>query len=289
MKKLALLALSAFITHSAVAADKAPLTIDVYNAGGSSFSVNSTIVYGDTEVAVIDTGFTKADALRIVANVLDSQKELKTIFISQADPDYYFGAEVLHEYFPKADILATPAVVEVIKKKLDSKLAIWGPRMGVNAPVKPIIPTAYTKDSFTVDGYDIEIRGTTGLLAHRPYLWVPANKTILGNIAVFGNIHLWTADTQSDESQLAWISQLEGMLTLNPESVIPGHMKEGTALTVDNIKYSIDYLKYFKIAKESSKNSVELIEKISAKYPNLNKSSIALSIGAKVHKGEMKW
>lgn len=67
---------------------------------------------------VVDTGFTKADALRIAAKVLDSGKELKTIFISQADPDYYFGAEVLHGLFPEAKILTTPAVKKVIETKL---------------------------------------------------------------------------------------------------------------------------------------------------------------------------
>ncbi len=35
--------------------------------------------------------------------VLDSKKTLKTVYISQADPDYYFGVEVIKQYFPDAD------------------------------------------------------------------------------------------------------------------------------------------------------------------------------------------
>ncbi len=95
-----------------------PLTLEVYNADGNSFHVNSTLVYGDTEAMVVDTGFTKADALRIAAKVLDSGKTLKTIFISQADPDYYFGAEVLKQLFPQAEVVATPAVRAKIAEKL---------------------------------------------------------------------------------------------------------------------------------------------------------------------------
>ena len=68
-----------------------PLSVKVYNADGNSFNVNSTLVVGDKEAMVIDAGFTRADALRIAANVLDSGKQLKTIYVSQADPDYYFG------------------------------------------------------------------------------------------------------------------------------------------------------------------------------------------------------
>ena len=60
------------------------------------------LVAGKTDAVLLDTGFTRADALRIAAMVLDSKKTLKTIYISQADPDYYFGIEVLKQHFPEA-------------------------------------------------------------------------------------------------------------------------------------------------------------------------------------------
>lgn len=56
---------------------------------------------GKTDAVLLDTGFTRADALRIVAMVLDSKKALKTIYISEADPDYYFGIEMLKQYLPE--------------------------------------------------------------------------------------------------------------------------------------------------------------------------------------------
>ena len=288
MKKLMTLAASALIAHSAFAADTKPLTLDVYNAAPSSFNVTSTVVYGETEAMVIDAGFTKADALRIAAKVLDSKKELKTIFISQADPDYYFGAETLHAIFPQADIITTPAVKKVIEEKLAGKLAFWGPQMGANAPVAPIVPTAYTQSTLTVDGQTIEIRGTEGVLAHRPYLWIPANKAILGNVAVYANMHLWMADAQSDAAQAAWKAQLQEMLALKPVIVIPGHMTQGTELTADNITFSLNYITEFQTAKKESKDSAELIKIMTAKYPNAQ-GALNLNIAAKVHKGEMQW
>ena len=288
MKKLITLAASALIAHSAMAADTTPLTLEVYNANAGSFGVTSTLVYGETEAMVVDAGFTKADALRIAAKVLDSNKELKTIFISQADPDYYFGAETLHDIFPKAEIITTPAVQKVLEKKMAGKVGFWGPKMGANAPVNPIVPAIYTQSTLKVDGQIIEIRGTEGILAHRPYLWVPSNKAILGNVAVFGNMHLWMADAQSDESQEAWKIQLQEMLDLKPTTVVPGHMAQGTALTADNITYSLDYINAFQQAKMDSKDSTEFIKTMTAKYPNAQ-GALNLNIAAKVHKGEMKW
>ena len=288
MKKLIALAASTLITFSALAADKAPLTLDVYNAEASSFSVTSTVVYGDTEAMVIDSGFTRADALRIAAKVLDSGKALKTIFISQADPDYYFGAETLQKIFPDAEIITTPAVKEVIEKKLAGKVAFWSPKMGDNAPVNPIVPAVYNQSTLTVDGHVIEIRGTEGVLAHRPYLWIPENQAILGNVAVFGNIHLWMADAQSDESQAAWVTQLKEMLALKPAVVIPGHMTADTTADSSAITYTMDYITDFQQAKQESQNSAELIQAMSEKYPNA-KGALNLNIAAKVHKGEMQW
>lgn len=288
MKKLTLIAASVLLATNATAAENTPLTLDVYNADKNSFHVNSTLVIGESEVMVVDTGFTKADALRIAAKVLDSGKELKTIFISQADPDYYFGAEVLHALFPKAQVLSTPAVIEVIEKKLAGKLAFWGPKMGSNAPVEPYLPQAIEDNALTVDGHKIEIRGTQGELAHRLYLWIPSSKTVLGNVSVYGNLHLWMADAQSEGSQKAWVKQLQELQELNPEIVIPGHMKAGTKLDASTISYSQQYLADFQQAKSSSQNSAEVIDKMSASYPDAQ-LPMALSIGAKVHMGEMEW
>ncbi len=45
--------------------------------------------------------------------------------------------------------------------------------MEANAPVIPVLPTAYQGKTLEIDGQTIEIRGTEGELKHRPYLWIP--------------------------------------------------------------------------------------------------------------------
>lgn len=126
------------------------------------------------------------------------------------------------------------------------------------------------------------------MLAHRPYLWVPSLKAIVGNIGVFGNEQVWTADTQTQAELDAWIEQLEEMKALQPEVVVPGHMQAGTSFDTNNIQFTQDYLNTFQQAKANSKNSQELIDQMMAKYPE-EQVPLSLSIGAKVHMGEMKW
>lgn len=293
MKTFTLLATSLIAATSAHATtqnetQQSPLTLQVYHAAPSSFDVNSTLIYGQTEAAVIDTGFSKADALRIAANVLDSGKKLTTIFVSQADPDYYFGIETLKQYFPDAKVLATPAVRDEIKHKMASKVEFWAPQMGANAPVKPIVPDAYTLSSFSVDGQKIEIKGSEGVLAHRPYLWIPSLKAIVGNVGIYGGMQAWTADTQTQDELNAWVEQLDEMKALKPQVVVPGHMEANTSLDISTIQSTEAYLNAFINAKKSSKNSQELIDKMMVIYP-AKQVPFALSLGAKVHMGEMKW
>jgi glyoxylase-like metal-dependent hydrolase (beta-lactamase superfamily II) len=282
------LALGVVAPTAAVAQAQPALSLKVYNADGNSFNVNAVVVSGKTEAVVIDSGFTRADALRVAANVLDSGKSLRTIFISNADPDFYFGAEVLKAYFPQAQVLTTPAVREKIQAKLAGKLAFWGPKMGANAPQKPIVPELLQGTTLSVDGETIEVRGTTGELAHRPYVWIPSIKAVAGNIAIFGNLHVWTADTQKAGERKAWFAQLDEIEALKPATVVPGHMAAGTALDASSIRYTRDYLQRFDLEAAKAKNAAELIEAMRKAYPQAG-LGIALDIGAKVAKGEMQW
>ncbi|OOR98313.1 MBL fold metallo-hydrolase [Haemophilus paracuniculus] len=277
--------LSLALATSAMA--NAELNLKVFQAEPQGFSVSSTLVTGDKEAMVIDTGFTKADALRIVANVLDSNKELTTILISNADPDYYFGAETLKQFFPNAKVVSTQAVVDEIKAKLANKLEVWVPQMGANAPKTPIIPEVLKDNTLTVDGEKVEIRGTQGTLANRPYVWIPSLKTITGNVSVYNNMHVWTADSQTKAEREAWIAQLDEMKALKPTKVIAGHSSD-TSTDPKSIEFTQTYLKKFEKALEQGKNSDQVIATMDKAYPNLaDKGNLELS--AKVNKGEMKW
>ena len=288
MIRTTLLAASLAIAFTSAQAGQ-PLTVKVYNADGNSFNVNSTLVFGEKEAMVIDAGFTRADALRIAANVLDSGKQLTTIYVSQADPDYYFGVETLKQFFPQADVVTTPAVLGKLAPKMAGKLAFWGPKMGANAPRQPVLPRALEGNTLMIEGQTIEIRGTQGLLAHRPYAWIPSLQAIVGNLAVFGNMHVWTADTQSPAERAAWVAQLDEMAALKPALVVPGHMSAATPVDASNITFTKEYLQTFEKQLAATSDSAQLIAAMKNAYPKLAGGAMSLDIGAKVNKGEMKW
>jgi glyoxylase-like metal-dependent hydrolase (beta-lactamase superfamily II) len=293
IKTLTMALLPAAMTLGVVSTDAAaqsasPLTLQVYNADGASFHVNAVLVSGKTDAVLLDTGFTRADALRIVAMVLDSKKTLKTVYISQADPDYYFGIEVLKQYFPDAKVVTTAPTLKKIQATLANKLQVWGPRMGVNAPKNVPLPEVLTGNTITLEDQVLEIRGLDDSQPHRSFVWIPSIKTIAGGVNVYAGLHLWTADAQSVQERADWSKKLGTMAALNPVTVIPGHSLPGQKQDVSQIAWSQAYLARYEQELPKAANSGALIEAMKKAYPEAG-LGVALEIGAKVNKGEMKW
>src|SRR3954453_23175832 len=105
----------------------------------------ATLITGDREAMLVDAGFTRADGHRLVAEILDSGKALTKVFISHADPDFYWGAEVVADAFPEADIIATPIVIEHVAAAYEGKLKAWE-AVGVNRPTRLVTIAALTGD-----------------------------------------------------------------------------------------------------------------------------------------------
>ena len=266
----------------------APLTLQVYNADGASFHVNAVLVAGKTDAVLLDTGFTRADALRIAAMVLDSKKTLKTIYISQADPDFYFGIDTLKQVFPDAKVVASAPTLKKIEATLATKLQVWGPRLGANAPKNVPLPEVLAGNTIALEDQVLEIRGLDDALAHRSYVWIPSIKAVAGGVNVFGGLHVWTADTQTPQERADWLKKLDAMAALQPQTVIPGHSLPAQKQDASLFAYTRAYLTRFESELPKAANSAALIDTMKSAYPQAG-LGIALDIGAKVNKGEMKW
>jgi len=284
----ATVSLGVVATAAAAEAHPAAFSLQVYNADAGSFHANAVLVSGTTDAVLIDTGFTRADALRIAAMVLDSRKTLKAIYISQADPDFYFGAGVLKNLFPEAKLIASAPTVKKIQATLSTKLQVWGPRLGANAPTEVPVPEVMTGNTITLEGQALEIRGLDDSLAHRSYVWIPSLKAIVGGVNVFAGLHAWTADTQTTQERADWNRKLGAMVALHPAIVVPGHMLPGQKQDAAQLAYTQAYLNRFESELARARSSVTLIDAMKLAYPDAG-LLVALDIGAKVNTGEMKW
>ena len=289
LKRSAAAALATTLAYAPVNALADDLKLQVYNPGENSmFPVTSTLITGDSEALLVDAQFQRNDAQQLVDMIRKSGKKLTTVYISAADPDFYFGLDVIKTNFPDVKVLASAETINKIQKTIVGKEAYWGPILGENAPQMLVIPKKLEGDTLTVDGETIKVKGLNGPDPSHAFLWIPESKTVLGGVALYENMHVWIADTQTLDSRNKWRGTLASIEALQPQRVIPGHYLGESEGDLSAVNHTRNYVATFEKASAKAQNSGELIEAMQQHYPG--KGGIgSLQISAKVLEGEMKW
>ncbi|WP_257166036.1 MBL fold metallo-hydrolase [Bradyrhizobium sp. SRS-191] len=261
-----------------------------FPAGPNGFFRAPVLLSGPTEALLIDGGFTYPDGRAVAAAIKASGKTLTAIYVSQSDPDYYFSLKPIRDAFPGVKVLAASATIESIKGNVEKKLAVWGPQLKDNGPqtmADIVLPEPFDGPSLTVDGETIEIVAAEGL-ANRRYLWVPSLKAVFGGVMIFSGVHVWTADTPTREQRAAWVANLDKIAARAPAVVVAGHAVADAATDLSGVRHTKAYLIAFEEELAKAKDAAALKAAMEAKFPGLG-MGVALDIGGKVAKGEMKW
>jgi glyoxylase-like metal-dependent hydrolase (beta-lactamase superfamily II) len=271
-------------------AAEARLSWKHFPAGPNGFFRAPVLLSGATEALLIDGGFSYPDGRALAEAIKASGKKLTTIYISQSDPDYYFSLKPVREAFPNAKVLAASATLAAITASVEKKLAVWGPQLKDNGPqtlADVVLPEAFDGASLSVDGEAIDIVNAEGL-ANRRYLFVPSLNAVFGGVMIFSGVHIWTADTPTKEQRAAWVANLDKIAARKPSVVVPGHMAPGAAVDLSAVAHTRAYLLAFEEELAKAADAATLKAAMEARFPNLG-MGVALDIGSKVAKGEMKW
>src|SRR5262245_54308115 len=243
------------------------LEVEVIQTGPGSLYTDITLVKGDKNAVLVDAPFTRADAHRIVAAVLESGKALDTIIVTHDHPDHFFSVEVLTDAFPNARVVAAPQVVDDIWKSIPLKLKRWGPMLGPNGPRHPTAPSALDKPYIELEGHRIEIIGPMqGDHAHSTAVWVPDAKALIAGDLLFNEMHLWLGEA-TKESRLDWARSVDRLTQLGATLVVAGHKKPGLKDDTSALTYTKKYLDVFEKAVSKSRNSAELSAAIHSAFP----------------------
>jgi len=261
-------------------ADAPPrLTATVFTGSPAGFLVDSTLVTGDKDAILIDAQFDLADAHHLVAAILDSKKNLTTVYITHFHPDHYFGLGVIQQAFPNAKLVALPAAVDEIKRTWQDKVKQWAPLYGDLVPTRPVLPVALAGKTLTLEGQTLEIHGgVQGDAEDNSYVWIPSIKTVVAGDIIYRGVHAWTRETNPAQRK-AWRKTLDQLAALAPVVVIAGHKDPQLKDDAGAIEATRGYLDVFDAAVATSKTSAEVQRKVKAKYPEAQ-LDIILQLGA---------
>src|ERR1700745_1991005 len=120
---------------AALFAQTPKFTLKVHTGKGQiGYDVNSTMISGEKDMLVIDPQFSLSEAHKLAAEILESKKNLTTIYVTHPHPDHLFGLAVLHQAFPAAKIVALPATVNGAKTGWPARQKFWVPKYGLHIP-----------------------------------------------------------------------------------------------------------------------------------------------------------
>jgi len=250
-------------------AQESPLQLKVVTSSEGSLYANFTLIMGETDMVLVDAPFTRSDAHRLVADILETGKNLKYLYVTHDHPDHFFSMEVITQAFPDVEVISDAQVVEDIWRSIPLKIKRWGPMLGDNGPRYPVAPIALEGNSFTLEGHEIQVLGPMqGDHHHATALYVPSLKALIAGDLVFHGIHLWLGESLEPNYQ-AWLDSMDLMIALEPEIVVAGHKIPSLEDDPSSLAFTRQYLLDFsRLAKEVD-SSEQLIAQIRALYPDV--------------------
>jgi glyoxylase-like metal-dependent hydrolase (beta-lactamase superfamily II) len=248
---------------------KTNLHLKVITSSPEGFWATSTLVEGEKDAVLIDAQFTLSDAHRLAAEVLESRKNLTTIYITHFHPDHYFGLTVLKEAFPRAKIVALPAVIDGMTETWEEHVKTWKPMYGDNLTDSPLIPEPLEATRLTLEGEALEITGgVQGDARNNSYVWIPSLRAVVGGDAVYNGVYPWTLETTPAERK-DWIRSVDKIAALDPLVVVGGHKNPAMKDDPACLGFMKDYLAFYDEALAASNTAEEFRAKIKSRFPGL--------------------
>lgn len=250
----------------------APLQLEVYTADSSAFSVTSSLIYGRTEVVLVDAQFRVSDARRLADRVAATGRRLKAIIVTHPHPDHYFGLAMLLERFPGTPLYISAAGARGFAAAATAKIAQWAPLYGAEMPSRVPTPQLLPAEPLTVDGHAIEVIADLQgdeLVQSNSVVWVPSLRALIAGDLVFQGTHVWLAESNAETRQ-AWLGALRRLSALQPAIVVPGHKRSADLPNdPDALAFTSQYITDFDAATAASNNADSLISAVQQKYPTL--------------------
>jgi glyoxylase-like metal-dependent hydrolase (beta-lactamase superfamily II) len=245
------------------------VSIKVLTSQDDQFWTNSVMIEGVHEVMLVDAQLTKTNAERVLQAIQETHKPLSLIYITHEHADHFLGLEVLRGAYPRVRIIATSAVVARINKVYQEKIDKWRQLLGPGATTHVVPVEPFDGDTIPFESSHIEvlehIQGDTN---ENTMLWIPGQRILVGGDVVFNNMHVYTAETDS-QTRRKWLDSLNTIRQLKPSVVIPGHSHVGAPLDASTaVDFTQAYLLAFEEELSKATDPDSLVGAMKERFPS---------------------
>lgn len=229
-----------------------------------------TLLWGEHEAVLVDTLLSDAQNEELADWIETKGRKLRTIYLTHAHPDHIFGLTLLLKRFPDATALATPDVVDAMRKTLSSEVVEtnWKVRFPGLVPEHLTVANSLDGASFELEGNELRVvemghtdtDDTTGL-------YVPSLDLLVAGDVVYNEAHAFLAETDAAGRQ-AWLAALDKVAALHPKIVIVGHGPLNPDNSPVHIEATRRYIQAFDRLDRETTTAEELYEKMLSIYPD---------------------
>ena len=267
-----------------------PLATKVVYCDEPGFEVASIIVMGKTDAVLLDAQWTLSNAHRLIAEILETDKDLKTIYLTHAHPDHYFGAGTIAEAFPRARVVAVPSEAEMINKQFFGKMEIWESVIGAhNVSRKTVHVEPLEEEYLGLEGQRLEIiPRVIGDMSYNTMVWIPSIKTLYASDVLFNQAHPFTCELTMEERR-QWLEELDKIENMGAEVIIPGHQKPGMQFDRSSLDFTREYLLATEEELARTDDVASFYYAMAERFPEANLLHLSNEMNANVFKGGRDW
>lgn len=267
-----------------------PLATKAFFCDEPGFEVASVIVMGESDAILIDAQWTLSNAHRVIAEILETGKELKTIYLTHAHPDHYFGAGTIAQAFPRARVVAVPSEAHIINKQFFGKIEIWENVIGThNVCRQPVKVEALEEDYLELEGHRLEIlTEIMGDMKYNTMVWIPSVSTLYASDVLFNQAHPFTCELTAEE-RAQWIDDVDKIGAMGAEVIIPGHQKPGMPFDRSSLDFTKEYLVATEEELARTHDVAGFYYAMAERFPEANLVHLSNEMNANVLKGDRDW
>ena len=239
----------------------------------------STLIYGLRNAVVVDSFITREQARAQADWIASAGKNLTTIYATHGHGDHFFGASVLLERFPKAQFVAAPSAIQVMKDQTapDYVAKFWESRFPNQLPKRLVVAQELTANVIELEGESLvvvplQFTDTVGTTC----LHVPSLGLIAAGDAAYNGVHPRLMEANQNQKRDEWLAALDKMESFKPRIVLAGHknMKnddDGPRVIEQTRQYILD----FQELAAKTATARELYDQMLSRYPEwLNRGAL---------------
>jgi glyoxylase-like metal-dependent hydrolase (beta-lactamase superfamily II) len=239
-----------------------------FEDGIGTFSpTSSTLIMGETDAVLVDAQHIRSDVHALSDRIAQTGRRLTTIYITHGHPDHWYGIGELVRRFPSARAVTTAGVIEYIETNRADAAERWRAIFADRVVEADVIP-GLIEGSIDLEGHKLHpIEVGQADIAPSTVLHAPSIGLVVPGDVVYNKIHMMLALHEEWER---WLESIDKIEKLAPKMLVAGHKRpEASDLEVARIiDDSRSYIRAFANAAKKAATADDLIQEISAKYPD---------------------